>query len=299
IIFFIYVHFRWSKAEKLRKEKIKRKNPYNEIKSYVRAVKLNFLLVGAPSSKGVIEHSIRDNLRNDDFVIEGPQTKRPANFIAELKNIEFKEAFVQFLVNDWSTQDKATLIKPTQKVFLNYQLCHSYRKSAESVIREVSEKYTCSAHEEADTKIVYHVCAVGLSTNILIKCSDTDILVILLANMKQIIVNVGENQFNVDRKIWMQLGTGNHVKKIDVCAVYRDLGKISVLRWLHSMLLRDATSIPHFIGRAKPDHLNYWRNQGSSKTHLLKWGIIRLLQIHYSWNKLSMFCKNMYAFYTT
>lgn len=36
------------------------------------------------------EHSIRDNLGNDDFVIEGPQTKRPANFIAELKNIIFK-----------------------------------------------------------------------------------------------------------------------------------------------------------------------------------------------------------------
>lgn len=46
------------------------------------------------------EHSIRENLRNDDFVIEGPQTKRPANFIAELKNIKFKQAFVQFLVND-------------------------------------------------------------------------------------------------------------------------------------------------------------------------------------------------------
>lgn len=171
------------------------------------------------------EHSIRDNLRNDDFVIEGPHTKRPANFVAELKNIKFKQALVQFLVKDWSTQDKATLIKPTQKVFLNYQLCHSYRKVAESVVSEVSEKYTCSAHEEADTKIVYHVCAVGSNTNILIKCSDTDILVILLSNIKQIHVNVGENQFNVDRKIWMQLGTGNHVKNIDVCAVYRNLGE--------------------------------------------------------------------------
>lgn len=200
------------------------------------------------------EHSIRDNLRNDDFVINGPQTKRPANFIAELKNIKFKQAFVQFLVNDWSTQDKATLIKPTQKVFLNYRLCHSYRKSAESVVKEVSEKYTCSAHEEADTKIVYHVCAVGPSTNILIKCSDTDILVILLANMKQILVNVGENQFNVDRKIWMQLGTGNHVKNIDVCAVYRDLGEklCSSLAAFHAFTGCDFNPAFYRKGKSRP-----------------------------------------------
>lgn len=43
--------------------------------------------------------------------------------------------------------------------------------------------------------------------------------------MKQILINVNENQFNVNRKIWMQLAIGNHVKNIDVCPVYRNLGK--------------------------------------------------------------------------
>ncbi|GBP40287.1 hypothetical protein EVAR_83977_1 [Eumeta japonica] len=213
----------------------------------------------------------KSHLRIQQFE-DRPQTKCPENFIADLKTIKFKQAFVQYVVNDWSTQDKAMFIKPTHKVFLNYQLCHSYRKLAESVAREVSEKYTCSAHEEADTKIVYHVCVVGSCTNILIKCSDTDILVILLANMKQILVNVGENQFNVDRKIWMQLGTGNHVKNIDVCAVYRDMAEnlCSSLAVLHAFTGSDFN--PAFYRKGKNRPFKVLEKSGKFQDAFIKMG---------------------------
>lgn len=46
-----------------------------------------------------------------------------------------------------------------------------------------------------------------------------------MTNLKQILVNVGEDQLNLDRRIWMQLGTGNNVQNFDVCAVYKDLGE--------------------------------------------------------------------------
>lgn len=64
------------------------------------------------------EHEIRQNLQYANFIIEGPETRRPANFIAELKNIKFKEAFVKFLIKDWMTESKYGSIKPTQKIRL-------------------------------------------------------------------------------------------------------------------------------------------------------------------------------------
>lgn len=48
-----------------------------------------------------------------------------------------------------------------------------------------SQVFTCDKHEEADTKIVYHACKADANSNILIRCSDTDVLIIMLGNMER------------------------------------------------------------------------------------------------------------------
>lgn len=46
----------------------------------------------------------------------------------------------------------------------------------------------------------------------------------MLNNMKHLLVHVAEDQYAINRKIWMQLGTGNNVRNVNMCAVFYDLG---------------------------------------------------------------------------
>ena len=127
-------------------------------------------------------NTIRLKCKNSYFVIEGPETKSPSNFMAELKNIHFKQALVKFVMNYWATsKEAANIIGPNRVVYLNYEFCYSYRVVNNTVIRTLDSDYSCTDHEEADTKIVYHACKIP--GNIMIRCNDTDILIIMLSNM--------------------------------------------------------------------------------------------------------------------
>lgn len=71
-------------------------------------------------------------------------------------------------------------------------------------------------HEEADTKIIYHICNTYYDANILIKGSDTDIVIIMLGCM---------NKLTYNTKIWMEVGTGNNVRYLDITLLYTTVGK--------------------------------------------------------------------------
>lgn len=103
----------------------------------------------------------------------------------------------------------------SKTVYLNYDMCYKYEVENGKVKRSVSDIFTCDRHEEADTKIVYHACNMD-EENILIRCSDTDILVIMLGNMEHLRASV---------KIWMDVGVGNAQRYIDVTKLYECLGK--------------------------------------------------------------------------
>ncbi|KAL4718228.1 hypothetical protein ACJJTC_015660 [Scirpophaga incertulas] len=67
----------------------------------------------------------------------------------------------------------------------------------------IDEDMTCNNHEEADTKIIHHVCKLDIctKTNVLLKTSDTDVLIIMLGNM--------DHLQSDDLNIFMEYGTGN------------------------------------------------------------------------------------------
>lgn len=168
------------------------------------------------------EHKIRNNLRETDFIIDGPKTKRPAKFLDEMKNIKFKQAFVKFLITNWTSHVHNSLIKATQTIFLSYDKCYKYRKVADEIRVEEIDDMSCPDHEEADTRVVFYACSMPADSKILIKCSDTDIFIIMLSNLKHLLQPDRES---IDRQIWMQLGTGNNLRNIDVCSVFVALGE--------------------------------------------------------------------------
>lgn len=68
--------------------------------------------------------------------------------------------------------------------------------------------YKCEGHEEVDTNIAFFVKNTRDSGDIIIRCSDTDILVILLGNMAHI-PQLGT--------IWLLFGTGNNQRQRHRC----------------------------------------------------------------------------------
>ncbi|OXU31737.1 hypothetical protein TSAR_007914 [Trichomalopsis sarcophagae] len=80
---------------------------------------------------------------------------------------ELREAFIS-----GCNEDSVKTVK------LNFEKC--------KIHKIINENLTCEAHEEANTKIIFHVCKIEQDLNILIRCSDTDILVIMLGHMENL-----------------------------------------------------------------------------------------------------------------
>ncbi|GFT41856.1 hypothetical protein TNCV_1667151 [Trichonephila clavipes] len=72
-------------------------------------------------------------------------------------------------------------------------------------------------HEEADTKIIHHICNIDVQANFVIRCSDTDIAAIMLGNMRHL--------KNEDSHVCILSGIGN---RTFICEVYNVPGMIDV-----------------------------------------------------------------------
>lgn len=74
----------------------------------------------------------------------------------------------------------------------------------------------CGGHEHINTKMVYHACSISYDANFLIKCLDTDILIVMLSNMKHLKTE--------GIRIWLEMGFGSNPRSIDVTELYLKLG---------------------------------------------------------------------------
>ena len=84
------------------------------------------------------------------------------------------------------------------------------------VVKTFEHDLSCPEHEEADTKIVFHVAKLQDDGSVFIRCSDTDVLIILLGNAEF---------FDINLTTWMHVGVGNNQWYINVTKLYEKLGK--------------------------------------------------------------------------
>ncbi|XP_017472207.1 PREDICTED: uncharacterized protein LOC108363375 [Rhagoletis zephyria] len=165
-----------------------------------------------PSIKDT-EHKIR-GMQLSNFSISGSEQVRPTDFTGEWKNVNFKEAIVRFFFDHWAEDYMAPYIN-NKTIYVNADACHKYIVRDGKMIRSIEHQLTCPSHEEADTKIIYHICKLQSDTNVNIRCFDTDILVIIIANMSNIDKNIN---------ISMQVGVGNNQRFININHLYETLG---------------------------------------------------------------------------
>ncbi|CAH0731407.1 unnamed protein product, partial [Brenthis ino] len=161
------------------------------------------------------ENAVRGTIFGEHFNIKSRDQVRPSNFTNELKNINFKNALIKFLCEDWENNYMVPFIG-VKTIYINYESCHMYQVQNEKMIRSIVPELVCSAHEEADTKMVFHVCKTDFDAHVTIRCSDTDVLIILLSNMQHIRKNV---QINILH------GSGNTKRYINVTRLYEVLGR--------------------------------------------------------------------------
>lgn len=162
------------------------------------------------------EHDLRGTSRGRKIEIRDRST-RPSDFSAELKNITFKEDLVEYFLESWKRKEMAPFFG-NKIVYVNYKECYRYEVIDGNVVQTIERLQSCPKHEEADTKIIYHVCnfkELEPPYNVLIRCSDTDILVIMLGNM---------NFLQKEVEVWMDVGVGKSQRNINVSKLYESLG---------------------------------------------------------------------------
>ncbi|CAH1107865.1 unnamed protein product [Psylliodes chrysocephalus] len=161
------------------------------------------------------EHSQRFESAQLEFTITGPEQVRPSDFAKELKNLNFKEALVDFFISHWATDEAVSFIQ-NKIINVNFRQCHSFTvNSSNHVVLSVDEELSCSEHEEADTKIVYHACNINYQANIVIRSVDTDIAAIMLGNM---------HHLKNDSCVWILTGTGNNLRYVNLTKIHAELG---------------------------------------------------------------------------
>lgn len=166
--------------------------------------------------------SIKDNERERRDGYEGKTYKitanmiRPNDFTNELKNSKYKEALVEFFLNDWAKQEMAEYIG-SKMLDVSYKNYDTFVVLNGKVEKTRVDESSCPDQEEADTRMVHYACQVSVECEILLKCNDSDILIIMLGNM--------HNITNKDVKIWIETGTGNNTRHINVNQLYKKLGE--------------------------------------------------------------------------
>lgn len=93
----------------------------------------------------------------------------------ELRNNKFQKALVQFFVSYWFDNKLASFLQ--NKIYVNFV---DENGSA--------PQFSCPVHEEADAKIIYHLCQVQKDNNIIIKCSE------LIIMLKKLVKNLDRNK---------------------------------------------------------------------------------------------------------
>ena len=97
---------------------------------------LAFDLYKFPSIKDH-EHDVR-GLYNNPFCIRGPEQVRPSDFANELKNINFKEALINFFIQVWGNDHLAELLG-NKKLYVSHDVCYKYEVVDTHVIGAVEK----------------------------------------------------------------------------------------------------------------------------------------------------------------
>lgn len=189
----------------------------------------------------------RRGIDEREFVITGPEQKRPKDMDKALKSKSFKTQLPNFLAREWQNQAYRPILGDCHLHLDIPGETHRYHV-VNGILRHESDDDLMNNHEEADTKIVRHAKAVDDDRKegaIVVRASDTDIAVILLYHC---------NKFK--SPLWMDVGTSskNNRRYISITNIYEVLGSriCAALPGFHAFTGCDYTSSFVRKGKIRP-----------------------------------------------
>ena len=199
-----------------------------------------------PSVKDV-EHGRRSA---DDcmYTITGPEQKRPKDWQKALRSAAFKTAFFRFLLDEW-TRHADIAVLTNHKVYIGLEEeCHCITITDGHVSSQEIPTLVC-CHEEADTRIIYHLQNILLPQQTLptvaVRSSDTDVFILLLYYVS--------HHHDCIPQIWMDVGlSSNNTRRyinISQLAVHLDKSMVAALPALHAFTGSDYTA--SFMNKGK------------------------------------------------
>ena len=142
----------------------------------------------SPCLKDITRDIQGDNLGDSDEIYSfGSGQKTPSNFLNLLKYSNFKKAFLRFFYQEIQKNEYANIFD--HKVFYcsvdNECICLQCDEEGMLQVEDVHDLY--GARNEADTCVAFHAVHVEQLNpgNIVIRCNDTDILIIMLSNIQK------------------------------------------------------------------------------------------------------------------
>lgn len=201
-----------------------------------------------PSIKD-IEHS-RRSADETAYSITGPSQQRPKEWQKALQSPGFKMAFVKFLAQEWASHGDPNTLTGHHVYLAVDDVCHHYTVQQGSVIHEeVAE--LAGTHEEADTRIVFHLSKLLASDNptIAVRSSDTDVFVLLLYHISQMCNSQ-------EPLVWMDVGlSANNTRRyinISQLVQHVDREVLEALPAFHAYTGSDYTAAFMNKGKMRP-----------------------------------------------
>ena len=182
-----------------------------------------------------------------EIKVLGPEQRRPKEFSVALKSETFKTSLLRFLAEEWSKNEYAAVLGTCELYFCLDEVCFMYKSVNGEMTRQGIQELNCQ-HEEVDTRIVLHVkhaCEQLVLPNIVVRCVDTDVLIILLFHM-----------LTAEGFVWMDVGhdRNNTRRYVDVTKLCGELGRklCSALPALHAFTGCDYTAAFLRKGKTRP-----------------------------------------------
>ncbi|XP_072754742.1 uncharacterized protein [Anoplolepis gracilipes] len=163
-----------------------------------------------PSIKDIERYNSHETDR--PYEIVGSSQISQNDLIKSLKNKKFKEALVTFLFEQWQNDILISTLGSKKVLITVQEKCFSFVVENNSIKKNEEIDFECF-HEDADTRIIYHISKCKTDAKILLNAIDTDALIILLGNIHKFI----------DSQIWLCSST----KSLDVNYINcKDLAQI-------------------------------------------------------------------------
>ena len=162
------------------------------------------------------DHRAHGAAINVAFEILGSSQKRPNNFREALRNNQFKEAFISFLVDSWNDNANAHILSNIELLATCKDLCYKYAAVNGQVTRTEINSMR-SSHEEADSRMLFHAKSILGPKNVVIRTADADVAFICLANLEKLHPTI---------ELWVEVGrfTQNTLRYIHINTMHQQLG---------------------------------------------------------------------------